>query len=127
MLVVWNVAAFIALVLATILLHEISFSRTYWYVLRVLLTFVLAMIVTVVVWHRGFVRAYAIGLLVGLVVNGFGGVISMAGRYGGSDARAFMIGNLAIAMICGLLCAGYVRLLETSRGEKTKGSGLNAE
>ena len=78
---------------------------------QALITCVCGLLVTMIVWHRGMLRAYAIGALIALVVNifGFQMVLSM-----GMPSRAysqFYLGSLASIPITGLFCAGYVTLL----------------
>ena len=116
-LTVWNIGVYVGLVFAVLALHEISSIEVYLFVVRGALTLLFAMCVTIIVWHRGFVRAYAIGLLVGLVLNSFASLATMASGFWQGDGRSIMLINLSIAMLTGLVCAGYVRFLEASSAE----------
>ena len=118
-LIVWNVGAFIGIALAVIVLREIASPITYFFVLRFTLTIVFAMSVIVIVWKDGFMRAYAIGLIVGLVINGFTSLVTMAGGYWQSDGNTMLLVNAGIAMIGGLFCAGFVWMSESDRPDET--------
>ena len=71
--------------------------------------------ITLVVWHRGFVRAYAIGVLAALGLNSFTGLLGFNVMYAGNDGSLLFTGHLATIFVCGLACGGYVCFLESTR------------
>ena len=93
-------------------------------IVAALLCIYIALLVTMVAWHTGFVKAYAIGVLtvMGLEAIPFLSLVS-AWTYGQlRGGRAFnwqWSVMLLTAVAAGLICAGYVRLLEWYRPPKT--------
>jgi hypothetical protein len=75
---------------------------------------------TMAVFHKGYLRGYAIGMLAVLFVlmNGSFGMLMMmgpgfgGGRGGGAGYSIGIAILLTIAPLVGLLCAGYVMLIE---------------
>jgi len=110
-LLLWNVAGFVVIAMGTAACRSIR-SQLLFFVINGVLTIACALMVTTAIWQRGFIRAYAVGLLVGLLLNGFSGVIAISGRYGMRDGAFLFLTHLATIQIAGLACAAYVCLLE---------------
>ncbi|MCA9131918.1 MAG: hypothetical protein KDA45_02135 [Planctomycetales bacterium] len=80
-----------------------------------------AFFITMAIWHTGYLRAYAIGVLVvismqlilwvPLLYSGFSG----RNMGGAGQLNAVLFSSLIVVSVTGLLCAGYVRLLERFR------------
>jgi hypothetical protein len=91
-----------------------------------LLSIYIALLVTMVVWHKDYLRAYAIGVLTvfGLQAFAFMGMIS-AWTYGqvrGGGSLNWQLSVLLLtAVLAGLICAGYVRLLSRFRADQDAG------
>jgi hypothetical protein len=116
-LVFWNILLLIAVPIAAQMLRPISTPRTHFLVVNAVLTITPALLATIGIWHRGLIRAYAIGVLVALLLNHFSNVLSLVSGYGRGQ-RSFLFYNLCIVLISGLLCAGYVGWLESANSKK---------
>ena len=83
------------------------------------------LLITMVVWHQGAVRAYAIGVLPALLgLYFFGTTVQIYffsnGFYRGStqSSAGFMLGEgigITLAALSGMCCAVYVRMVEVAR------------
>jgi hypothetical protein len=112
-LLFWNIVGFCAVTIAIYLSPSISSPEVYVFFVNGTMTIACALMVTVVVWHRGFIRAYAVGSLVALVFNGFSALF-MLGRYWQFNGPSLLLVSLATILISGLVCGGYVCLLESA-------------
>ncbi len=111
LLVVCNVVFFVLLLALSGLSSASRSSDGLLLTYNAVLTIGCGLMVTMIVWHRGIVRAYAIGVLVGMLFNGLGlmFIFNTGFRSGGSGMM--VPGRLATIQICGLICAGYVGLV----------------
>jgi len=119
-LVFLNIVGFFAIVLAAYLYRWID-SPVLHYLVNGSLTITCALMVTIAVWHRGFIRAYAIGVLVALLMNSFSSLIFLTGGYWMRDHVLMLLVNLVTIQISGLTCAGYVCLMESAKARKSSG------
>jgi hypothetical protein len=124
-LVIGNLIGFLAVALASRLSPSVNSPEVYVFFVSGSLTISCALMVTVVVWHRGFIRAYAIGVLVAILFNGIS-TLFMMGRFWQGSGTALLLANLAIILLSGLACGGYVCLLESVIGRKN-GSHVETE
>ncbi len=113
-LVLWNGAALIAIPIAAYLGQHLLPQAIFGLIGQAVLTFTLALAIVVIVWRRDFIRAYAIGAFVASVVTSFSSVMfmSVGFRRAPDGFGLLLIGNFATILVCGLLCAGYVRMIE---------------
>ena len=81
----------------------------------VLFSIAASVMVTIAIWHRGLVRAFAIGAITSVLCNGMFGLTAVMSGYFRSRGFNGVLLNLAVMQISGLVCAFYV-----SRLEKTK-------
>ena len=114
-LVFWNVVGFVAIEVLFSLAQLSQSASLRFLVFNAMVTMTLGLMITLVVWHRGFVRAYAIGVLAALGLNSFTGLLGFNGMYAGNDASLLFTGHLATIFVCGLTCGGYVCFLESTR------------
>lgn len=120
-LISWNVIAFLFLVPASYLVQQIQSPAVYFMVFSGTISIFSAFLATVAVWHRGHLRGYALGVLVPLVL--LGNQPFMYGSVGwgrGAGTNHLLTVSLAIMLLSGLLCAGYVAWLEAGRARQTK-------
>lgn len=110
-LVVVNIVAFLVYTLLIYLSQELGSGTTSYLLFNGVLTLTFAMLLTVAVQHKGFIRAFAVGTLSALVINSF---FMLAGRGAiyGLDYTLFLIGQTLLIQVTGLICAGYVYILE---------------
>jgi hypothetical protein len=106
-----NVLGFACIAVIGYALTGIRTPMVYYVVFNGLTSILCALMVTLAIWHRGFIQAYAIGVLVPLLLNIFSGLFSFDGGYWVSDGRSLVLINLAIYLVCGLVCGAYVFLL----------------
>ena len=118
-LVVWNVVGFAAFSLGFYLLQLTRAMSVMFLAINAGVTIICAFMITLIVWHRGFVRAYAIGVLAATVLNSFSALMGFNGMYWGNDGSFFFWAQIATVLICGLVCGGYVYLLEAARARRT--------
>ncbi len=118
-----NVLGFAVVAVVAYALAGLQTPMMYYVVFNGITSLLCALMVTIAIWHRGFIQAYAIGVLVPLLLNVFSGLFSFgggfAGGFAGNDFRALVLTNLAIYQVCGLVCGAYVFLLNPG--------GANAE
>lgn len=115
-LVMWNVIGFLAIAIASRLYISLASPALYLFLLQAPLTIACAFMVTLSIWHRGIIRGYAIGVLTAIPASLiFLGVFG--GRYWGGfgSYQTLLLGTVAIVLISGLACAGYVHLLESAQ------------
>lgn len=82
-----------------------------------------ALMVTMIVWHRGLLRAFAIGALVGLIMNGFAFLFAMNASYGYNNPNSMFLARVLVIQICGLVSAGYVALVQPDRSGESESKG----
>lgn len=118
MLVMGNALAFLAILLVVHWCRFIA-SQTLVMLIYNVMTIACALLVTIAVWHEGMIRAYAIGVLVALMLNNFMSYISLAGGYFrlGLDDLSPLVANLVTIQLSGLTCAGYVCLVKPRGGQ----------
>ncbi|NND99819.1 MAG: hypothetical protein HKN47_21065 [Pirellulaceae bacterium] len=82
--------------------------------LNFLCTLLFGFMITVAIWHRGFLRAFGVTVAAGVFFQlNFSGWFSYSLVTSGNfNFRPVLLGNLAIVLVSGLICAGYVCLLE---------------
>jgi hypothetical protein len=112
-LLFWNVVAYVTFVLLFYLVWLSRSPSVMFLFFNAMVTISFAFMITLTVWHRGFVRAYAIGVLASIVLNVLTGLIGFNGQYWRGDGGFLMLAHLATILICGLVCGGYVCLLES--------------
>lgn len=83
------------------------------------------LLVTMAIWHTNYLRAYAVGVLtvIVLMLHSAGGMTLMMMQRGGrtgSPAWTQLAIPLGIALLTGLICAGYVTLLTGYREMKPR-------
>ena len=78
---------------------------------QLLITVTCGLLVTMVVWHRGMLQAYAIGALIAMFANIFGLPFFFNLGMGRSNSSALYLGILASVPITGLVCAAYASLI----------------
>jgi hypothetical protein len=78
---------------------------------QLLITITCGLLVTMVVWHRGMLQAYAIGALIAMVANIFGLRYFLSVGMPRSGYSVLYLGTLASVPITGLACAAYVNLV----------------
>lgn len=116
-LVGWNAGALVMVVAANFLLAALRSSLLGFLIFDVAFRLAIALFVTISIWHRGMLRAYAIGVLVALLLNNgisVATLFSITSSFGNRNIGLQLILNVALAMISGLVCAAYVRRLELS-------------
>jgi hypothetical protein len=119
-LVLWNVVGFLVIVPILHLLQSIRSPVFYFLIFNGMLTLVCGFLATVAIWHRGFIRAYAVGVLVSLLLRGHNPFLFSFNGWGGTAGVQFLPAiSLAITLITGLVCGGYVCLLESASSRKT--------
>jgi hypothetical protein len=125
-LVFWNVVGFVAIALLFSLSRLGGSTSLTFLVFNAMVTITLGFMITLVVWHRGFVRAYAIGVLAALGINSFTGLFGLNAMYASNDGSLLFVGHLATIVVCGLVCGGYVCLLESARSRKNDDANSEA-
>ena len=112
-LVVWNVVGFLVSSVAIFLTPSVIGSGVTVAVLKFFCTLFFCMMVTIGIWHRGFMRAYGIAAATATFFTVyFGGWFTFTGRTGG-DFRAMLLVNVAIILMSAVICSGYVLKLES--------------
>lgn len=66
------------------------------------------LLVTMFIWHKNFLRAYAVGALTAYLPMG---LIAMWGLPRGANSGVFFGVSISLIMLTGIVCAGYVKLL----------------
>lgn len=69
------------------------------------------LMVTLAVWHRGMVRAYAIGSLSALIMNELSFRSFFVIGMSPGNAQGIFLSSLAVIPVTGLACAAYVGLV----------------
>ncbi|MCG8653062.1 MAG: hypothetical protein MI861_24700 [Pirellulales bacterium] len=106
-----NLVAF-GLIVLTGYLTRLSESReSVFWVLITTITLGYPLMMTIAIWHRGLMRAYAIGILVAVPVNLLAQAILAGGTYWYSTSN--LLATLLMIQAAGLACAGYVSLWGT--------------
>ena len=117
-LAIGNVVVYVLIVGATSL---VSNPPSYGFVPTLVggsLTAAVGLFITMIVWHRGMLRGYAIGALAALTVNGFSLMMMMANGFWGGNSTVVVSGHLAVILISGLISGGYVALIEGYRAKR---------
>ena len=76
-----------------------------------LLTVLMSLLVTMIIWHRGMLRAYAVGALVALLTNGLLIPFVLNPQYAMRRQGDSLAPHLLSIPVSGLVCAGYVGLM----------------
>lgn len=119
-LLVWNLIAFVCLALILSLAQRFASPMLSFFVYNSIFTITCGLMLTIAIWHRGMLRGFACGLLVGICLNVFSGLIGMSlvgmNSMGGSnqDAMYMMAGQIALIQVTGIVCGVYVCMLEAS-------------
>lgn len=82
-----------------------------YFVFNTIFSVIFSLAVTMIVWHRGMLRAFGIGVLVALIFNAFGVLMNFSGGYFLGRQFGGFVAHLAIIQVSGLFCAGYVSYL----------------
>ena len=114
-LFVLNVLAFLSVVFLSYFIGQSGRGQSsgwvYLTTMKVFVPITFAFMVTVAIWHGGYLRAYAIGFLVGVFVNLVSSLFTFQGRFW--DWQTLILTGLATSMISGLVCSAYVYWLES--------------
>ncbi|MGI9473239.1 MAG: hypothetical protein ACR2NZ_16985 [Rubripirellula sp.] len=125
-LVFLNVGAFVLLIGFSAAMTEAFSSYMVYLSLTTLLSLLASWMIVLIVWHRGFVRGYAIGVLSGLVFNGVFGLIAANGPFWGIRGATILATHLGLIQVCGLFCAAYVGIIENARAQTDSVGNSNA-
>lgn len=121
-LFLWNIAAFVIIAVLMNMIYWTAGSFLGYFLFNGLFTLLFAIMVTASIWHRGMVRAYAIGVLASLFISLFSSMFLMnlpgLRMRGGSSMIPFAV--IATVQLSGLACAGYVSILESYRASTCK-------
>ncbi|MEM9585690.1 MAG: hypothetical protein AAGA03_00290 [Planctomycetota bacterium] len=112
-LVTLNVILMVAILLAAVLV-EAPPGVLNFILVSTLNSVGVAFLVTLTIWNRGYLRAYAIGTLVGWFssyLTSFSGGFMIPG----ADPITLLLLIVGRALLAGLICAGYVAWLEKRR------------
>lgn len=126
-LVLYNLVAFIFIVAAAALLRWVTSPAVGYLLVTGMITASFGLLVTMIVWHKGFLRAYAIGAIPALTWNTLSNFYLLNNLFLGGDAYLILVGQLAIVLLSGLACAGYVAVIEIFRSRDTQQSAINLE
>lgn len=89
-----------------------------------LLLIYVALLVTMVIWHTGYLRAYAVGSLSALVALIYSGTANMwmySSNLRGTALSAWPVGAaLTFVVLAGIICATYVRLITREPNTETE-------
>lgn len=114
MLLGWNVVILVGMALVFFMASNLGSPEFLYLLAIVLLMTTGSLMVTMLVWHRGFLRAYAIGVLASAVM------VCMTTPFvpywtWRLDEEVVLLAYFVIIIGNGLLCSGYVFLLEQFR------------
>ncbi|MEQ1829670.1 MAG: hypothetical protein ABL921_27150 [Pirellula sp.] len=103
-------------------------------VIPIIMLFFAAWLAVVGVWHSGYIRAYAIGTLVVLIMESSGGLnfllqasFAMPNRFRPTQMLWLTFLFFGLPFLSGLLCATYVVFLERFRESRSNRSESSAE
>lgn len=116
-LIVANVAVYIAVIMLFYLATTLSSGTLNYLLLIWTLTLICSLMVVMIVWHQGFLRAYAIGVLIALLISVVTSVFGFNFGMWGSRGELFVAIHLGTVLVSGLVCAAYVAMLEASRAK----------
>jgi hypothetical protein len=112
----------LALIWAAVLSPEGSRSQWMRVVLILFASFYAGLMATMAIWHKNFLRAYAVGVLTVLALfflTGWQIVLSPVRGFGGPSPSNWPLGiYFSVAVITGLVCAGYVQMLAIFRPQE---------
>jgi hypothetical protein len=111
LLLVANVVVFVLLYILMQSAGQSRSSLSLYLAFSGTLTTLSALLVTMVIWHRGMLRAYAVGALIAMATNGIVLPLILNPRFPTRGQNESMIGRLLTIPISGLVCAGYVSLM----------------
>lgn len=116
-LLLWNILAFVIISVLMNMVYWTANSFVSFFLFNGLFTLLFAIMVTASIWHRGMVRAFAVGVLASLFISLFSSMFFMnlpgVRMRGGSSVIPYTI--IATVQLCGLACAGYVAVLDSNR------------
>tara|TARA_R110002049_G_scaffold4601_6_gene32842 strand:- start:15300 stop:16058 length:759 start_codon:yes stop_codon:yes gene_type:complete len=114
-LLIWNVVAFVAIVVITTLMPSQRSYEFLYLLLSGIFTSGLGLLITMIVWHRGMLRGYAIGAMAALIVNGFSLLSVIGGGFGRGNSTFILNAQIATVLVSGLISAGYVSMIQSYR------------
>jgi hypothetical protein len=85
------------------------------FVFNAAVTIAFGFMIILVIWHRGFIRAYAIGVLSAIVLNSLYSLVGFNAMFSRNSGSWLLPVFLVTIVSCGLVCGGYVYLLESAR------------
>jgi hypothetical protein len=119
-LIFLNMVGVLLVTAGVVLVTTTSGTLVMW--IPILVAFFSGMLATIAVWHRGFVRAYAIGTLTSLFFVASTGasvfllmLVSSRGRPSLDFSFLVTVIFVGLPPVTGIICAGYVIILENSR------------
>lgn len=121
MLVVFNIVGIVVLGLLFGVLMRTG-GEVAFFVFNGFLTVSISWGVTLIIWHQGFIRAYGVGLVTGLIINTISWLSGMT-AWMSRSGELTLIYHLAAIAISGLTCSGYVYVLEKIRARHLESEG----